>query len=539
VKGEGRSVKGEQTAQLVRALRDPRCYPHPVENVRLIETHISYVLLTGEFAYKLKKPVNLGFLDFSTIQARYSACQEELRLNRRTAPRIYLSVVPITGSARAPVIGGEGTAIDHMVKMREFPADALMSDRLTRGTLTPANIDDLATGLAAFHQSATRATDDDSFGTPAAVRARLVEAMAFQDCDEAPLRRRNALQGWIDHEGARLADVMARRKADGFVRECHGDLHLANIAMIDGMPVPFDCIEFNADLRFGDVMGEVAFTFMDFVAHGRHDYAWRFLNGYLERTGDYAGMALLRLYAVYRAMVRCKVATIRAEQLPNGSSDRSSTVETAERYGAIAWQITAVTPPALILMHGLSGSGKSTVASMAAESIGAIRVRSDVERKRLCDLAANARTASTPGGGLYAPAITRSTYDRLAHIVRTLMGAGHAVIVDATFQSRSERSMFQAIATGLGRRFVILDCAAPVAVLRERIAARSHESVDASEADERVLEHQLRHAEPLTADELVRTISVDTACSLAALSERCAVLPAQISASSVDRDRHP
>jgi uncharacterized protein len=532
-------VKGEQTSELVGALRDPRTYPHPVANVRLIETHISYVFLTGEFAYKLKKPVNLGFLDFSTLEARHKACEEELRLNRRTAPAIYLAVVPITGSTAAPVIDGAGAAIDYMVKMREFPADALMGDRLMRDTLTPAHIDELAAGLAAFHHAAARATDDDAFGTPEAVRARLAEAMVFQDCDEAPLRRRNALQGWLVREGERLANSMARRKADGFVRECHGDLHLANIAMIDGMPVPFDCIEFNADLRFGDVMGEVAFTFMDFLAHGRHDYAWRFVNGYLEQTGDFAGIGLLRLYAVYRAMVRCKVATIRAQQLPIGSSDRAAAIETAERYGAIAWEITAITPPALILMHGLSGSGKSTVARMAAESVGAIRVRSDVERKRLFKLAANARTTTGLEDGLYAPAITRSTYDRLAHVARTLLVAGYSVIIDATFQRRDERSMFETIAGDHHGRFVILDCVAPLEVLRARIAARVQERVDASEADQRVLEHQLGHAEPLTARELRRSINVDTDCSLAVLAKRCAALPTQIWTHGEGRDCNP
>jgi uncharacterized protein len=519
----------EHTGRLVHALRDPRCYAHPVNNIGLIETHISYVLLTGTYAYKLKKPVNLGFLDFSTLAARRHACEEEVRLNRRTAPALYLAVVPITGTVAAPVMEGEGAAIEYAVKMREFASDALLGDRLLQGNLAAASIDDLATGLAAFHAAAARATRDDPFGVPDTIRMRLDEVFEFAECEESPFRRRVALHGWLEHEGARLAKAMAQRKADGLVRECHGDLHLANIAMIDGRPVPFDCLEFNADLRWGDVMGEVAFTFMDFLAHGRSEFAWRFLNGYLEQTGDYEGVVLLRLYAVYRAMVRCKVATLRAQQSPSGSTERARAIATAERYGGIAWQLTASTMPALILMHGLSGSGKSTVARMAAESIGAIRVRSDVERKRLFDLAASARTASELGGGLYGPDATRRTYDRLARIARTLVEARCSVIVDATFLSRAERSAFQAIASELGRAYVILDCVAPDAVLRERIASRRETKVDASEADQRVLDHQLLEAEAFTPDELQHTISIATDCSLAALAAQCALLAARIS----------
>ena len=364
----------EPTAQLVRALLDPRCYAHRVNDIRLIETHISYVLLTGDYAYKLKKPVDLGFLDFSTLAARRGACEEEVRLNRRTAPQLYLGVVPITGRPDAPVVDGEGDPIDYAVKMREFPVDSLMVDRLKAGTLTPANVDALSMRLASFHLHADRSSASDPFGAPPAVRARIQEAFDAKDNANSPWRERHEwLREWVVREGDRCVDAMARRKADGFVRECHGDLHLANIAMLDDVPVPFDCIEFNADLRWGDVMGEAAFTFMDFIAHGRRDYGWRFLNGYLEQTGDYEGAVLLRLYAVYRALVRSKVAGIRAHQAAVGSRDHAEAIDADARYRALALALAESSAPALVLMHGLSGSGKSTVARMAAEAIGAIQ----------------------------------------------------------------------------------------------------------------------------------------------------------------------
>jgi uncharacterized protein len=274
----------------------------------------------------------------------------------------------------------------------------------------------------------------------------------------------------------------------------------------------------------------VAFTFMDFLANGRSDYAWRFLNGYLEQTGDYEGAILLRFYAVYRAMVRSKVAGIRARQPAIGAGDRAEAVEKAARYRLLAEQITESDAPVLALMHGLSGSGKSTVAHMAAETMGAIRVRSDVERKRLFDLAAATRTASAMGAGLYGPDATRKTYDRLAELARMLLTAGLSVIIDATFLARVDRSMFRLIANALGARLVILDCVAPVEVLRARIAQRNEAGADASEADLHVLEHQLVHAEALDADEARAAINVSTAGPITELAARCALLPAQIRA---------
>ncbi len=518
-----------QSMRLVQALHDPRCYPHAVKNIRLIETHISYVLLTGEYAYKLKKPVNLGFLDFSTIAARRNACDEEVRLNRRTAPQIYLAVVPITGHADMPVIAGDGDPIDYAVKMQEFPEDALMADRLVHGALTPADVDALSAQLAVFHAEVARSSDGYSFGTPMAIQARILEAFdSAVSTDSLWQERIDALHEWVEREAARMADVMARRKASGFVRECHGDLHLANIAMIGGVPVPFDCIEFNADLRWGDVMGEVAFTFMDFLAHGRSEYGWRFLNGYLEQTGDYEGVALLRLYAVYRALVRSKVAAIRAGQSGIASPDRAQAMETAVRYRTLALQLAELRAPVLALMHGLSGSGKSTVARMAAESIGAIRMRSDVERKRLFDLAAAARSASALGVGLYGPDATRRTYARLADVTRTMLAAGLSVIVDATFLVRADRTAFHAIAGDTGARFIILDCVAPVEVLRARVAKRNESGTDASEADNHVIEHQLAYADALDANEARSAISISTDCSFEKLEGRCALLPAQV-----------
>ena len=400
-----------------RALRDPHRYPHPVERVELLETHISWVLLTGRYAYKLKKPVSLGFLDFSTLEARRTACEEELRLNRRTAPDLYLEVVPVTGTEAEPRLGGEGRAIDYAVKMREFPQDALLDRVAARGELRLELMDDLAAEVAAFHAQIARAAPGSEFGSPADVIAQArqnfdqLRALGPDRESAAALQR---LAEWTEREFARRAPAFAARRDAGFVRECHGDLHLRNLLLLDGRIVPFDCIEFNAHFRWIDVMSEVAFLVMDLVDHGFATHAARFLDAYLEGTGDYAGLGCLRFYLVYRAMVRAKVAWMRGHQLPAGTPERGRAEGEFRDYLRLAERFVALERRALILTRGLSGSGKTVFSGLLVEEIGAIRVRSDVERKRLHGLAAAERTGAAVGGGIYGPDATRRTYARLA-----------------------------------------------------------------------------------------------------------------------------
>ncbi len=413
------AVSGPET--MVAALRDPRRYPHPVERVTLLETHISRVLLTGRYAYKLKKPVALGFLDFSTLEARRIACEEELRLNRRTAPDLYLEVVPVTGTPTEPWLDGDGPAIDYAVKMREFPQDALLEGVAVRGELDPALMDDLAAEVAAFHASVARAGPGSEFGAP-----QDVAAQARQNFDQlrslGPDRESTAalqrLAAWTDREFAQRERVFAARRDEGFVRECHGDLHLRNLLLLDGRLVPFDCIEFNAHLRWIDVMSEVAFVVMDLADHGFAAHAARFLDAYLEETGDYPGLALLRFYLVYRAMVRAKVACMRAHQLAAGAPERAPAEREFRDYLRLAERFVALERRALIVTRGLSGSGKTVFSGLLVETLGAIRVRSDVERKRLHGLAAGERTGGAVGSGIYAQDATRRTYARLREIAR-------------------------------------------------------------------------------------------------------------------------
>ncbi len=509
---------------LIAALHEPHRYDHPVERVTLVETHISWVLLTGRYAYKIKKPVDLGFLDFSTLDKRRHFCEEELRLNRRLAPEIYLAVVPITGKPEDPRLGGPDTPIEYAVQMREFPQEAQLDRVLARGALRPEHIDDLAARIADFHRHTAVASPDSPFGTPERVwrpvhenfeqiRARIGET------ERPPLER---LAQWSQTAFEQLRDIFAARKRDGFVRECHGDAHLANMVLLDNRVVPFDCLEFNDNLRWIDVMNEVAFTVMDLADRGQQAYARRLLNGYLEHTGDYNGLRLLRFYQVYRALVRAKVAAIRLNQTGLSGVERERVEENYRGYIDLAERYTRPTRPALLIAHGLSGTGKTTLTQALVERLGAVRVRSDVERKRLHGLAAAARSGSALNEGLYTAAAGARAYDRLAALARAIVGADHTAILDATFLRRAQRDRMRVLAEELRVPFLILAFEASTATLRERVVVREQTGVDASEAGLAVLEHQLASADPLTAGEQAQAlvINTDKPPSAAELSER-------------------
>ena len=502
-----------RTCGFVELLRRPACYPHPVGPVELLETHISWVLLAGEFAYKIKKPVSLGFVDFSTLESRRFYCEEELRLNRRTAPGLYLDVVPVTGTPEAPAIGGTGPVFDYAVRMRRFPQEALLDRVAKAGSLTAAQVEALARSVAAFHGRAAHAGAEGKFGAPAEILAEAVDnftQLELLDHREDTREVRQALCSWTLREFNRLERVFAQRKHDGFVRECHGDLHLGNVALIEGVPVAFDAIEFNEAFRWVDTMNEVAFPVMDLHHHGLPRLAHRFIDTYFEATGDFEGLKTLRFYLVYRAMVRAKVSCIRAHQpgVPAGERERSARAYVG--HLALASRLARPAVSALMVTHGLSGSGKSTLSQALVETLGAIRLRSDVERKRLHGLAADARTQAIPGGGIYTPQADRLTYSRLAELAGKVLDADYPAIVDATFVRVVWRELFREVAWERQVPFLLVACAAPEATLRERVDKRSRESTDASEAGIEVLERQMASLEPLAAHELDDAVLVET-----------------------------
>ena len=474
---------------------------------QVYETHISWVLVAGAYAYKFKKAVRFDFLDFSTLDARLRYCREELRLNGKLAPDIYLDVAAVAGSVEKPMLEASGPAIEYAVKMRAFDQQSLWSNRLEKGLLGGADIDGLADNIARFHASAEVAPADSAWCTPAALQAIADETLTqILQLLESPQDRETAamLRAWEGRQRDALRETFIQRKAASHIRECHGDLHSGNILSMNGRVEAFDCIEFNDSLRWIDVLNDIAFACMDLRFRQRPDLAARLLNRYLELSGDYQGLPVLRYYEVHRALIRCKIALLRQAQCAPDSEQARQALQEARAYLAYAAARCAVAPGAILIVHGFSGSGKSTVARVAVEAFDAIQLRSDVERKRMRGIAAG-KTAA----GLYAPDVTRLTYGRLLELARHVAQAGWRVIVDATFLRRAHRQPFVDLAAALGVPFRILDVRASQAVMRARLVARQAEKRDASDAGPEVLALQLESRDAFSAEEMRNVVGID------------------------------
>lgn len=493
---------------LIQALLKPEVYDHPTATIHCRQTHISWLILTGPYAYKIKKPVDFGFLDFSTLEKRNFYCHEELRLNRRLAPEIYLQVVRLTGESRSPRIDGPGQILEYAVKMIQFEEQDILAELAARDRLTEAQLENLAKLIADFHQRIDRAEAQSPYGEPEQIQEAALHNFSQIDpelLDKESRATLDQLHQWTLQTFQPLQSSLAARKAGGAIRECHGDLHLGNIVLWQGRPLPFDCIEFNPFLRWIDVISETAFTVMDLCARGLSPLGYSFINQYLSLTGDYPGVKLLRYYLVYRAMVRAKIAYLTWRQ-----TEASEIPEDLHRYLHLARDFTKPSAPTLWICHGFSGSGKSYASRQLAAHLGAIHLRSDIERKRLAGLPATADSKAGLEEGLYKPDFTRRTYLKLREDADTILAAGFPVIVDATFLDQTMRRLFADLATERRVVFRILDFKAPEALLRQRIASRQQQRKDPSEADLQVLEYQLAHHIPLSPQEQAVAITFDT-----------------------------
>jgi len=527
----------EQEAWIVRAMCEPNFYDHPVPEVVLVETHISWVFLAGDFAYKVKKPLNFGFLDFSTLAKRHHYCQEELRLNRRFSTNIYLALTQIGGSPDAPVINGV-PALEYAVKMRRFPQGCQLDRMLATGQLHSRHLIAFAEMIASQHLVAALAGDGTSYGSPSAVIEPALEnfsqiSVFVKGTDNEPQLAR--LEQWTRQACEALQPVIRQRKDDGYIRECHGDVHLANMAWLDGRPLLFDCIEFNENFRWIDVVNDIAFLAMDLDDREQSELAWIFLNRYLQETGDYQGVGLLNFYKTYRAMVRAKVTGLRLAQGDLDETQRLRTGHLFQSYLDLAEKYTLSDTATLIITHGMSGSGKSTFSSQLASLIGAIHLRSDLERKRLHGLAETADSESPVGGGIYNASASAETYARLCDLAGAVLRSGLRVIVDATFIKGRQRNLFSQLAGELQVPLIILDFPLAKEELHWRVEKRAQSATgDASEAGIEVLEYQLEHAEPLTGIEKQHVITVHPCSTAEAVAEALREFVLNVKPSSVD-----
>lgn len=503
------ACSSEPVTQLIHDLLSPSAYTHAVSRIELRETHLSWVVLTGRYAYKIKKPVRFDFVDASTLERRRELCTEEVRLNRRLAPDLYLDVVAITrDSSGKAIVGGTQPAIEYAVRMHQFAED--LPALLVRDAVSIAEITALGDMLARFHRNADIASARQTPERTEHLYDRVIDNLT-QLLEHVPspstLAQLRSLAEWTRENANMLEPLFELREQLGFVRECHGDLHAANIASWQGRLVPFDCIEFDPQLRWTDVIADLAFLVMDLIGHERPDLAFALLSRYLEVSGDYQGIRLLAFCAIYRALVRGKIDALAAEQMPSRAEELQRRLQ-RRIWNATSW--TRRGKPMLVLMHGASGSGKSWLSERLVPELPAIRIRSDLERKRLAGLSTTETAAAPIRQGIYSPAFSHRTYARSLECAEHCLSAGFNTIVDAAFLDGSDRDLFRELANRLGVPCFIVACEADADTLADRIRERAARRTDVSDADLSVLDMQLREAAPFDEAEQSCVIAVDT-----------------------------
>ncbi len=505
-------------------LLQPAAYPHSVDGVELLTTHVSWVLLAGQYAYKIKRPVRYPFVDLTSLERRRFLCEEELRLNRRFAPDLYIDVCKIIAANGAPRIFASGatstapsgseeeTVLDYAVRMRRFPQTEELERLLEARRIEPHELETFGRRLAQMHARLPAAPATSSWGTPEQVQVQVLRNLL--ECVDAAAvfgwsREILALRPTLQARLTAAASWMAARRTSGRVRECHGDLHCRNIARIGGWLVPFDCLEYEPALRWIDTADEIAFLISDLKARGRPLHAHAFRGGYLAESGDYGSCRVLALYEAHRALVRAKIAALSAAQNAEAVAREALRREHLRLVGFAADALAPKTP-GLFLMSGLSGSGKTWLARQLAGRLSAVHIRSDVERKRRAGLRELAPSHSRPGEDLYSAEASAALYGELARAAEDVLSGGIRVIVDATFLERASRARFAELAARLRVPARLILCQAPEPLLRARIAERSRAKRDPSEADLGVLEWQLGRMEAPGADEGIDVIAVDT-----------------------------
>ncbi len=505
---------------LLPGLLRPDCYDHPADDITVIETHISLIFLAGDYAYKLKKPLNLGFLDFSTLDQRLFFCREEVRLNRAFAPELYLDVVAVGGRRDAPVIGGR-PVLDYLVKMVRFAQDQQLDVLLNRQELNPEHMRAFASRIAQAHREAAVADRAQGFGSFRSVMAPVLENfLQIGDC-LPPGKYQEFLvpiEHWSRDKGVGLERVFSERREQGFIRECHGDIHLRNMAWIENSPVLFDCIEFSPELRWIDTVNDIAFLLMDLDDRGESGLAWNFLDAYLQESGDFSGLRLLRFYQVYRAMVRAKVTALQLAQVGNDPDQHLNLSRLLISYLELAASYLVTDSRRLILTYGLSGTGKSTFATALAPRIRAVCLHSDRERKREYQYSLNEIDSS--GDDLYSEKSRADIYLKLEQVADQLLASGLNVIVDATFLDRDARKRMLTLARNRQAVPSILHFDVAEDIVLARLKRRTTHPDRFSDADEGVYAYQLKHHHPLSDEEHDLTIRVTPETTVSEVASR-------------------
>lgn len=496
----------ESSAQRVlAAMERPGTYPHPVERIEHIQTHISHVFLAGGYAYKLKKSVDLGFLDFSSLESRVHFCREELRLNQRLAPEVYLDLwglVEGPGGPRLTPLDQAGAGLlEPCVRMAEMPQDRLMSRLLARGEVAEADVRALAALLAGFYRRAEAGPHVEEFGRPSAiafnVEENFRETADYQEVSVAPGRWRAIRDYSLEFLRARRG-LFERRVAEGYIKDGHGDLHAGNIVLpAGGPPIVFDCIEFNQRFRFQDVACDLGFLAMDLDFHGRPDLSAALVEEYVAQSGDAGLTEVLGFYKCYRAVVRAKIHGFMLDDMAVPAAQKFQDIDRAKAYWRLAVDYAGGEPPFFcVLMMGLMGAGKSFMARKLGGATGWLQINSDAVRKQLHGMAREQRSYDAWGQGLYGPEATESTYQALLEVVEGRLSMGASVIVDASFADAARRRAFAELAGRHGAVLLAVEVKAADGVVRARLERRQAKAGTVSDGRWELYRRQQRAWQP-------------------------------------------
>ncbi len=458
---------------MVQALLKPEIYPEPTKRVELEQTQMSFVFLTDNYVYKMKKPVNLGYLDYTTLEKRKLYCHKEVELNRKLCPDIYLGVVPIIRHQGKFSISGKGKAMEYAVKMRRLPKELMMDVLLEKNKVSAEMMTRLAEKLVTFHQQAETNERINAFGKVDTIIQNTGENFDQTEKYLGKTISSHQYQQIKDYTRDFIKENTAlfhKRIEEGRIRDCHGDLHTAHICFENGICI-YDCIEFNDRFRYGDIASEVAFLAMDLDHHGRADLGRRFVDNYADFSHDKELKKLLNFYKCYRAYVRGKVASFKLDDPYITQNEQRQTLEATRSYFDLAYYYVK-SIPSLFVTTGLVGSGKTALAQALARRLGLVVISSDITRKRLANIPETEHRFEEFDAGIYSPQFSRLTYDTMLAEARSILGEGGSVIIDASFIKSNEREKAKRLAQEMKACFFILECTLNEKLIRQRLTER-------------------------------------------------------------------
>ena len=492
----------------MKALLKPETYPHSPQKIELVQTQMSFLFLTGDYVYKVKKPVDLGYLDYTTLEKRRFFCQQEIELNRRLCPEIYLEIVPIVSIRGQIQLGGEGEIIEYAVKMKQLPAERMMDRLLPQDLVTGEMVARVAEKLAAFHDKAATSSEISAFGKLDAITVNTEENFAqtekYMDISISS-KQYHQIKDYTDDFVKSNEFLFNKRVKDGRIKDCHGDLHAAHVCLANGIYI-YDCIEFNDRFRYGDVASEIAFLAMDLDRFQRADLSQDFVNAYVRISRDEELLQLLNFYKCYRAYVRGKVASFMLDD--PYIQDKEAVLATAQGYFELAYRYTRE-KPLLLIMAGLVGTGKTTVAEALGRSLGLTVVSSDVTRKRLAGISPEERRFEQFEGGIYSDDFTRKTYDEMFARARELLSQRQSVILDASFKKRQDRLQAKNLAEEAKADFAVIECILDEKTIKSRLEQRIKEG-SASDGRWEIFEQQKQDFDKITESSSENHIILDT-----------------------------